>query len=172
MARRERRALARRTLARFAARAAQGRAPARVDRGEKLSTGRVQGEGRLDDGARISRRGARLQGRGAQQIARARRPRRIALRRRPYSAGAGGGSEDAVVAGPRKGRSSISRTATSAATRKMSAATNTQRNTAVMSTPAAPAVSTSSSTPAALGRRAKAGQQNGTHHRHSERARE
>src|SRR4051812_8084998 len=75
MARRERRALARRTIARFAARATQGRTPARVDRGEKLSTGRVQGEGRLDDGARISRRSPRLQGRGAQQIARSRRRR-------------------------------------------------------------------------------------------------
>src|SRR3954453_2143267 len=147
MARRERRALARRTIARFATRAAQGRTPARVDRGEELSTGRVQGDGRLDDGAGISRRGARLQGRGAQQIARSRRPERIALHRRRYSAGAGGGSGDAVVAGPRKGRSSISRTATSAATRKMPAPTNTQRNTAVRSTRAAPAVSTSGSTP-------------------------
>src|SRR6476469_463917 len=118
MARRERRALARRTIARFAARAAQGRAPARVDRGEKLSTGRVQGEGRLDDGARISHRGARLQGRGAQQIARSRRPKGIALRGRCYSAGASGGSVSAVDAGPRKGNTNISRTATSAATRK------------------------------------------------------
>src|SRR6188472_3063934 len=40
MARRERGALARRTIARFAARAAQGRPPPRVDRREKLSTGR------------------------------------------------------------------------------------------------------------------------------------
>src|SRR5215472_3377172 len=154
MATPERGSLAGGTFARLEARAAQKRPSPRTDRRQALSVRRVQGEGRLDAGAWIFARGAHLRGYGAHQVAldigsplvsRARRKHE-----RAYSAGAGGGCGDtggALGAGPRSGRSSISSTAASAAIKKISAATNTNRNTDAISIPAAPAVSTRSSTP-------------------------
>src|SRR5262249_32249701 len=104
--------------------------------------GRVQAEGRLEDGARVPARGSRLQRRRAQQVV---------VGESVYSAGAGGGPDGTggvLLAGPRNGRCSITNPAASAATTKMSAATKTHRNTAAMSTPAAPALATIRSTPA------------------------
>src|SRR5262249_34573184 len=151
MATPERGPLAGGALARFEARAAQRRPSPRTDGRQALSVDRVQGQGRLDVGARIFARGAQLRGyRTHQVVSFAVRPRSRRARESLYSAGAGGASGasgGAPVAGPRSGRSSMSSTPASAASRKTSAATNANRNTAAVSIPAAPAVSTRSSTP-------------------------
>src|SRR5262249_17907558 len=135
-------------LARPAARAAQGRPPPRTDRRQALSVDRVQGEGRLDAGARIFARGAQLRGYRTRQVTSASaivcRSFHVAHRtqERLYSAGAGGASGasgGALVAGPRSGRSSLSSTAPSAAIKKTSAPTNANRKTAARPLPPAPA---------------------------------
>src|SRR5262249_56395074 len=113
MATPERGPLAVGALARPEARAAQGRPPPRTDRRQALSVDRVQGEGRLDAGARIFARGARLRGYRTRQVASASaivcRSFHVAHRtqERLYSAGAGGASGargGALGAGPRRGR--------------------------------------------------------------------
>src|SRR5262249_57124613 len=69
MATPERGPLAGGALARPEARAAQRRPPPRTDRRQALSVDRVQGEGRLDAGARIFARGAQLRGYRTRQVA-------------------------------------------------------------------------------------------------------
>src|SRR5215813_8240899 len=129
MATPERGPLAGGALARPEARAAQRRPPPRTDRRQALSVDRVQGEGRLDAGARIFARGAQLRGYRTRQVAAISFAARSTLcaerKKRSYSAGAGrasGATGGALVAGPCSGRSSMSSTAASAAIKKISAA--------------------------------------------------
>src|SRR5262249_34387681 len=104
MATSERGPLAGRALARLETRAAQRRPSPRTDGRQALSIGRVQGEGRLDVGARIFARGAQLRGYGTHQVASfAARSTFAQNARRLYSAGAGGASGAtgrALAAGP------------------------------------------------------------------------